>query len=106
MGRPAHHSANRHPEVRARLGEPRRMAASPSLAAILRGAHRTALARCQESAHLRKTAEFDGRVDPGAYGNSSGQGSTMVQRSTPFLIFFISVVSPPLRRIQSFTVSG
>ncbi len=37
---------------------------------------------------------------------SSGQGSTIFQRSMPFLIFFISVVSPPLRRIQSFTVSG
>ena len=38
--------------------------------------------------------------------NSSGQGSTIFQSSSPFLIFFISVVSPPLRRIQSFTVSG
>ncbi len=35
--------------------------------------------------------------------HSSGQGSTIFQRSPPFLIFFISVVSPPLRRIQSFT---
>ena len=38
--------------------------------------------------------------------HSSGQGSTIFQSSPPFLIFFISVVSPPLRRIQSFTVSG
>ena len=38
--------------------------------------------------------------------HSSGQGSTIFQRSPPFLIFFISGVSPPLRRIQSFTVSG
>ena len=38
--------------------------------------------------------------------NSSGQGSTIFQSSSPFLIFFISVVSPPLRRIQSFTVCG
>ena len=38
--------------------------------------------------------------------HSSGQGSTIFQSSSPFLIFFISVVSPPLRRIQSFTVSG
>ena len=28
------------------------------------------------------------------------------QSSTPFLIFFMSVVSPPLRRSQSFTASG
>ncbi|MGY2905945.1 hypothetical protein ACVWVY_004966 [Bradyrhizobium sp. URHC0002] len=38
--------------------------------------------------------------------HSSGQASTIFQSSPPFLIFFISVVSPPLRRIQSFTVSG
>ena len=38
--------------------------------------------------------------------HSSGQGSMIFQSSTPFLIFFMSVVSPPLRRIQSFTVSG
>ena len=38
--------------------------------------------------------------------HSSGQGSTIFQSSPPFLIFFISVVSPPLRRIQSFTVFG
>jgi hypothetical protein len=38
--------------------------------------------------------------------HSSGQGSTIFQSSSPFLIFFISVVSPPLRRIQSFTVAG
>ena len=42
---------------------------------------------------------------PGTH-HSSGQGSTIFQSSSPFLIFFISVVSPPLRRIQSFTVSG
>jgi hypothetical protein len=36
----------------------------------------------------------------------SGQGSTIRQRSVPFLIFFISVVRPPFRRIQSFTESG
>ena len=38
--------------------------------------------------------------------NSSGQGSTIFHRSVPLVIFFISVVRPPLRRIQSFTVSG
>ena len=38
--------------------------------------------------------------------HSSGQASTIFQSSIPFLIFFMSVVSPPLRRIQSFTVSG
>src|SRR5579871_5360591 len=37
---------------------------------------------------------------------SSGQGSTIFHSSVPLVIFFISVVSPPLRRIQSFTVSG
>ena len=38
--------------------------------------------------------------------HSSGQASTIFQSSPPFLIFFISVVSPPLRRIQSFTGCG
>ena len=38
--------------------------------------------------------------------NSSGQGSTMAQRSGPFLTFFMSVVRPPCRLIHSFTVSG
>lgn len=55
----------------------------------------------------RKAALEEGpeRASVRAY-HSSGQGSTIFQRSTPFLIFFISVVRPPLRRIQSFTVSG
>ena len=38
--------------------------------------------------------------------NSSGHGSTIFHRSLPFLIFFISLVRPPLRLIHDFTVSG
>jgi hypothetical protein len=50
---------------------------------------------------VRRTAK-----NPGRPYHSSGQGSTIFQSSTPFLIFFISVVSPPLRLIQSLTVCG
>jgi hypothetical protein len=38
--------------------------------------------------------------------NSSGHGSTICQRSAPFLIFFISLVRPPLRLIHAFTDGG
>jgi hypothetical protein len=42
----------RHPEVRVAFDAPRRMVFSVVLAAILRGAHRTAQVRCRERAHL------------------------------------------------------
>jgi hypothetical protein len=71
--------------------------------------------RCQAGAHVslgpgsaeqRKSAAPRPGHELDEAHHSSGQGSTIFQSSSPFLIFFISVVSPPLRRIHSFTVSG
>jgi len=53
-----------------------------------------------------RVAGMEGSQTTAENQNSSGQGSTIFQSSSPFLIFFISVVSPPFLRIQSFTVFG
>ncbi len=63
-----------------------------------------AATRISERAMLR--CDGQRRQRSSAAHHSSGQGSMIFQSSTPFLIFFMSVVSPPLRRIQSFTVLG
>ncbi len=49
-------------------------------------------------------AAFAGTTSGNPQKNSSGHGSTICQRSVPFLIFFISLVRPPLRLIHDFTV--
>src|SRR3954447_20938824 len=58
------------------------------------------------AAEVFAKAESRAMTPLGVHHHSSGQGSTIFQRSSPFLIFFISVVSPPFLRIQDFTVSG